>query len=97
MAAVLLDGELPAQPLGRDGAGDDGRQGQAASQTRLGYTLKFFPLTKCQQYRLGFDAVINVVSSVFKLLDEGLGTDLALDSVKRIVVDVDVSFEFVYR
>ena len=36
MAAVLLDGELPAQPLGRDGAGDDGRQGQAASQTRLG-------------------------------------------------------------
>ena len=42
MAAVLLDGELPAQPLGRDGAGDDGRQGQAASQTRLGYTLKLF-------------------------------------------------------
>ena len=37
MAAVLLDGELPAQPLGGDGAGDDGRQGQAASQTQLGY------------------------------------------------------------
>ena len=37
MASVLLDGELPAQPLGRDGAGDDGSQGQAASQTRLGY------------------------------------------------------------
>ena len=30
VAAVLLDGELPAQPLGRDGAGDDGRQCQAA-------------------------------------------------------------------
>ena len=39
VAAVLLDGELPAQPLGRDGAGDDGRQGQATSQTRLGYIL----------------------------------------------------------
>ena len=50
MAAVLLDGELPAQPLGRDGAGDDGRQGQAASQTQLGYTLKSFlcsGLTEC--------------------------------------------------
>ena len=95
MAAVLLDGELPAQPLGRDGAGDDGSQGQATSQTRLGYTLKFIPLTKCQQYRLGFDAVINVVGSVFKLFYEGLGTDLALDSVEGIVVDVDVSYEYV--